>query len=133
MLATASYTSCSASLGSHSGSVPHSASVMSGSLLSSVSTAVFFLPADSPEAVGGPSKLSREDKNLLLEYFGIDCKLPYLEPPGLPSSSQKYKAITEATPHVIALSKDQEWKQQFGNGRAWVHNVVDFINIFIAK
>ena len=106
---------------------------MSGSRSSSVSNAVVSLPADSPEAIGGPSKLSREDKDLLLEYLGIDCELRYLEPAGLPSSYQKYKAITEATPRIIALSKDQEWKQQFGDGRAWVPNIVDFINIFIAK
>ena len=106
---------------------------MSGSRSSSVSTAVVSLPADSPEAIGGPSKLSREDKDHLLEYLGIDCELPYLEPAGLLSSYQKYKVITEATPHVIALSNDQEWKQQFGDGQAWVPNIVDFINIFIAK
>lgn len=31
------------------------------------------------------------------------------------------------------MSKDQEWKQQFGDSRPWVPNIVDFINIFIAK
>jgi hypothetical protein len=83
--------------------------------------------------VGGPSKLSKEDKDLLLECLGIDCKLPSLGPAGLPSSYQKYRAITDATPRVLALSKDQEWKQQFGDSRPWVPNIVDFINIFIAK
>ena len=116
-----SFHHCSASLGSHSGSVPHSASVVSGSRSCSVSTTVVApLPAESSEALGGPSRLSKEDKELLLEYLGIECDLPSLGPAGLPAAYQKFKPLTEATPWVLALSKDHEWNQQFGDRQPWI-------------
>jgi hypothetical protein len=60
------------------------------------------------EPIGGPSKLSKDNKDLLLEYLGIDINLPSLRPPGLCSSYQKFKAITNATPAVMGLAKDAE-------------------------
>lgn len=117
----------SVSLGSRSGSVPRSASVSSGSRGQSVTTFV-----DASE-VTGPSKLSKENKDLLLQYLGIDTELPSLGPPGLRSAYQKYKAITNATPQVMALGNDAEWKAQFEGSPAWIPNIVHFINIFIAK
>jgi hypothetical protein len=83
--------------------------------------------------MGGPSKLSKEDKDLLLEYLGIDTDLPLLGPPGLCSAYQKFKAITNATPKVIGLSKDAEWKAQFGDTQPWIPTIVHFIDIFVAK
>jgi hypothetical protein len=122
----------SASLGSHSGSVPRSSSVASGSR-------VPFIKSNAPlagnlsEPIGGPSKLSKEDKDLLLEYLGIDTDLPSLGPPGLCSAYQKFKAITNATPKVMELARDAEWKAQFGDTHPWIPTIVHFIDIFVAK
>jgi hypothetical protein len=85
------------------------------------------------ENIGGPSKLSKEDKDLLLEYLGIDVDLPSLGPPGLCSAYQKFKAITNATPTVIGLAKDPEWKAQFSDTNPWLPTIVHFIDIFVAK
>ena len=85
------------------------------------------------EAIGGPSKLSKEDKDLLLEYLGIDTDLPSLGPPGLCSAYQKFKAITNATPKVMGLARDAEWKAQFGDTHPWLPTIVHFIDIFVAK
>lgn len=122
----------SASLGSHSGSVPHSSSVASGSRASSISSGISF-GLDAPESVGGPSKLSRDNKILLLEYLGIDSELPYLGPAGLPSAYQKFKAITAAFTHVMGLGTDDEWKANFPDMHPWIPSITDFINIFVAK
>jgi len=83
--------------------------------------------------IAGPSKLSKEDKDLLLGFLGIDTELPYLGPPGLCSAYQKFKAITNATSQVIGLGKDAEWKAQFSDTRPWVPTIVHFIDIFVAK
>jgi hypothetical protein len=93
------------------------------SLASSVSTS----------EVTGPSKLSKQNKVLLLEYLGIDTELLSLEPSGLRSAYQKFKAIINATPKVMALGKDAEWKSQFEDGAVWVPSIITFIDIFIAK
>jgi hypothetical protein len=85
------------------------------------------------EHIGGPSKLSKEDKDLLLEYLGIDIDLPSLGPPGLRSAYQKFKAITNATPKVMGIAKDAEWKAQFGDAHPWLPTIVHFIDIFVAK
>jgi hypothetical protein len=85
------------------------------------------------EPIGGPSKLSKEDKDLLLEYLGIDTNLPSLGPPGLCSAYQKFKAIINATPKVMGLAKDAEWNAQFGDTRPWIPTIVHFIDIFVAK
>jgi hypothetical protein len=85
------------------------------------------------EHIGGPSKLSKEDKDLLLEYLGINIDLPSLGPPGLCSAYQKFKAITNATPKVMGIAKDAEWKAQFGDGHPWLPTIVHFIDIFVAK
>jgi len=68
-----------------------------------------------------------------LEYLRIDIKLPSLGPPGLHSAYQKFKAIINATPRVMALGRDTEWKSQFGDSRAWIPTIVNFIDIFVAK
>jgi hypothetical protein len=117
----------SVSLGSHSGSVPRSLSVASDSRGQSLASSV-----DTSEATG-PSKLSNANKALLLEYLGIDRELASLDKSGLQSAYQKFKAITNATPKVMGLSKDVEWKSQFDDGAVWVPNIIVFINIFIAK
>ena len=83
--------------------------------------------------IGGPSKLSKEDKDLLLEYLGIDTDVPSLGPPGLCSAYQKFKAIMNATPTVMRLAKDAEWKAQFGDAHPWIPTIVHFIDIFVAK
>jgi hypothetical protein len=70
---------------------------------------------------------------LILEYLGIDTDLPSLGPPGLCSAYQKFKAITNATPKVMGLSKDAEWKAQFGDAQPWIPTIVHFIDIFVAK
>ena len=70
---------------------------------------------------------------MLLQYLGIDTKLPKLGPAGLPAAYQKYKAIINASAQVIGLSKDDEWKAQFSDLHVWTPGIVDFINIFIAK
>ena len=119
----------SASLGSRSGSVPHPSS---GSCLSSIGSNTSLI-SDLSEPIGGPSKLSKEDKYLLLEYLGIDTDLPSLGPPGLCSSYQKFKVITNATPKVMGLAKDAEWKAQFGDTHPWIPTIVHFIDIFVAK
>ena len=49
------------------------------------------------------------------------------------SAIQKFKAIINATPTVMGLSKDAEWKMQFYDGAAWIPNIVEFIHIFLAK
>ena len=85
------------------------------------------------EPIGGPWKLSKEDKDLLLEYLGIDPDLPSLGPHGLCSAYQKFKAITNATPKVMGLAKDAEWKAQFGETRPWIPSIVHFIDISVAK
>jgi hypothetical protein len=85
------------------------------------------------EPIGGPSKLSKEDKDLLLQYLGIDTDLPSLGPPGLCSAYQKFKVITNATPNVMGLAKDAEWKAQFGDAHPWIPTIVHFIDIFVAK
>jgi hypothetical protein len=85
------------------------------------------------EPIGGPSKLSKEDKDLLLEYLGIDTDLPSLGPPGLCSAYQKFKAIVDVTPKVMGLAKDAEWKAQFDNAHPWLPTIVNFIDIFVAK
>ena len=83
--------------------------------------------------MSGPSKLSKEHKALLLEYLGIDRDLSSLEPSGLRTSYQKFTAIVNATPKVMGLGKDEEWKAQFDGAAVWVPNIVTFIDIFIAK
>ena len=88
---------------------------------------------DVSEHIGGPSKLSKESKNLLLEYLGIDTDLPSLGPPGLCTAYQKYKVITNATPTVMGLAKDAEWKAQFSDSHPWVPTIVNLIDIFVAK
>ena len=88
---------------------------------------------DLSELTGGPSKLLKENKNMLLEYLGIDPDLPSLGPPGLCSSYQKFKAITNATPKVMGLAKDAEWKAQSGDMHPWIPTIVNFIDIFVAK
>ena len=85
------------------------------------------------EPIGGPSKLSKEDKDLLLEYLGIDTDLPSLGPPGLCSAYQKFKAITKATPTVVGLARDAEWKAQFGDTDPWIPTIGHFIDIFVAN
>jgi hypothetical protein len=125
----------SASLGSRSGSVPlsRSPSVASGSRAQSqVSSSIAPLASDSESTIG-PSKLPKADKDLLLEYLGIDTELPELGPPGLRSAYQKFKAITNATPQVMDMGRDNEWNAQFGDSRPWVPTIVHFIDIFIAK
>lgn len=117
----------SVSLGSRSGSVPRSASIASGSHGQSLASSI-----DTSE-VTGPSKLSKEKKALLLEYLGIDAELPSLGPPGLCSNYQKFKAIIKAIPQVMGLGRDAEWKSQFDDGSPWIPNVIQFIEIFIAK
>jgi hypothetical protein len=89
--------------------------------------------SDLSEPNGGPSKLSKADKDLLLEYLGIDIDLPSLGPPGLRSAYQKFKAITNATPKVMSLAKDAEWRAQFSDTHPWLHTIVHFIDIFVAK
>ena len=69
---------------------------------------------------------------MLLEYLGIDSDLPSLGPSGLCSAYQKFKAITNATPKVMGIAKDAEWKAQFGDGHPWLPTIVHFINIFVA-
>ena len=117
----------SVSLGSRSGSVPRSLSVASESRGQSLASSV------STSDVTGPSKLSKENRALLLDYLGIDTELPSLEASGLQSAYQKFKAITNATPKVMALGKDAEWKSQFDDGAVWVPSIITFIDIFIAK
>jgi len=112
-----------------SGSRGHSV----GSQASSASSSIVPLAGDPSEAIGGPSKLSREDKDLLLGYLGIDTELPYLGPTGLHAAYQKFKAIINATPLVMGLGKDPEWKAQFSDTRPWIPSIVHFIEIFIAK
>ena len=85
------------------------------------------------ELIGGPSKLSKEDKDMLLEYLGINTDLPSLGPPGLYSAYQKFKVIINATPKVMGLAKDSEWKAQFSDTHPWVPTIVHFIDIFVAK
>lgn len=119
----------STSLGSRTGSVPRSSSAASGSRVSSNAP----IASDSSELIGGPSKLSKQDKDLLLEYLGIDTDLPSLGPPGLRSAYQKFKAITVATPKVMGLAKDAEWKAQFSDMHPWLPTIVHFIDIFVAK
>ena len=70
---------------------------------------------------------------MLLEYLGIDTDLPSLGPPGLRSAYQKFKAITVATPKVMGLAKDAEWKAQFSDMHPWLPTIVQFIDIFVAK
>ena len=55
----------SASLGSRSGSIPHSSSVASGSYVSSLRSNAPLM-SNLSELIGGPSKLSKEDKDMLL-------------------------------------------------------------------
>ena len=83
--------------------------------------------------VTGPSKPSKEQKALLLEYLGIDTELPSLGPPGLRSVYQKFKAIINAIPQVMGLGRDAEWKSQFDDAHPWIPTVIHFIEIFIAK
>ena len=122
-----SFHQCSVSLGSCSGSVPHSLSVASDSRGQSLASSV------STSEATGPSRLSNANKALLLDYLGIDRDLASLDKSGLQSAYQKFKAITNATPKVMGLSKDAEWKSQFDDGAVWVPNIVTFINIFISK
>ena len=70
---------------------------------------------------------------MLLEDLGIDIDLPSLGPPGLHSAYQKFKVITNATPKVIEIAKDAEWKAQFGETHPWLPTIVHFIDIFVAK
>jgi len=118
---------CSTSLGSHSGSVPHSSSVPSDSHGQSLALSI------STSEVSGPSRLSKEHKALLLDYLGIDRDLSSLKPSGLQTAYQKFTAIVNATPKVMSLGKDEEWKAQFDGAAVWVPNIVTFIDIFIAK
>ena len=124
-----SFHHCSSSLGTHSESVPASRSVSSGSHGPSIGSNNAPLASDLSE-IGGPSKLSKEDKDLLLEYLGIDTDVPPLGPPGLHSSYQKFKAIMNAMPTVMGLA---EWKAQFGDAHPWIPTIVHFIDIFVAK
>ena len=114
------------SFGSRSGSVPCSLSVAFESRGQSLASSV------STSDMTGPSKLSKENRAFLLDYLGIDTELPSLETSGLQSAYQ-FKAITNATPKVMALGKDAEWKSQFDNGAVWVPSIITFIDIFIAK
>jgi hypothetical protein len=105
---------------------------VSGSRASSASSSVAPLGSDS-EAILGPSKLPKADKDLLLDYLGIDTELPSLGPSGLRSAYQKFKAITNASSTVMGLGRDAEWKAQSGDPRPWVPTIVHFIEIFVAK
>ncbi|KAF8878976.1 hypothetical protein CPB84DRAFT_1817459 [Gymnopilus junonius] len=77
--------------------------------------------------------LSKPQKDMLLEYLGIDPNLPYLGPPGLPAAYQKFKAIISALDEVLQLGSDPEWEAQFTNKRPWTIRVPEFIDIFVAK
>jgi hypothetical protein len=102
---------------------------MSGSRSSSVSTAVVSLSADSPEAVGGPCKLSKEDKDLLLEYLGIDCELPSLGPAGLAILS----TLTEY-PDLLNLHFHQQHAEFSGENRVHVSGwIIALVNALMAK
>ena len=57
--------------------VPPSSSVSSGSCRPSIGSNNAPLASDLSE-IGGPSKLSKEDKYLLLEYLAIDPLLDHL-------------------------------------------------------
>ena len=96
------------SLGSRSGSVPHSSSAASGPSNAS---------SDLSEAIGGPSKLSKEHKDMLLEYLGIDINLPSLGPQGLCSAYQKFR---------MPLPRSWGWPKML-SGR---HNLVTCIHGF---
>ena len=72
----------------------------------------------STSEVTGPSRLSSANKSLLLECLGIDRELASLNKAGLQSAIQNFKAIINATPTVMGLSKDAEWKMQFYDGAA---------------
>ncbi|KDR65513.1 hypothetical protein GALMADRAFT_232924 [Galerina marginata CBS 339.88] len=109
-------------------SVPQSSSVTSRTPSASAASAD---PFGGPS--GGPSKLSREKKDLVLEYLGIDPDLPYLGPPGLPAAYQKFKAISGAVDEVLKLGSDPEWEAQFIDEPAWTIKVPEFIDIFVAK
>ena len=87
----------------------------------------------STSEVSGSSKLSKKHKAPFLDYLGIDRDLSSLEPSGLHTSYQKFTAIVNATPKVVSLGKDEEWKAQFDGAAVWVPNIVTFIDIFIAK
>jgi hypothetical protein len=102
-------------------------SVASGSHGQSLASSI-----DTSE-VTGLFKLSKENKALLLEYLGIDTELPSLGPPGLHSAYQKFKAIINAIPQIMALGRDAKWKSQFDDAPPWIPTTIIFIEIFVAK
>src|SRR6266545_6498417 len=83
------------------------------------------------EQGGGPSKLSKEDKDSLLEYLGIDTNLPYIAT-NLHTAYKKHVAISTSTQKVLSLSQDQEW-QALMDPHPWNVSLKDFIDIFVAK
>ncbi len=108
---------------SSSVSVPRSPSVASHSCSPSV--------LSTTEQGGGPSKLSKEDKDSLLEYLGIDTNLPYIAT-NLHTAYKKHVAISTSTQKVLSLSQDQEW-QALMDPHPWNVSLKDFIDIFVAK
>ncbi|KAF8960400.1 hypothetical protein BDZ97DRAFT_1665830 [Flammula alnicola] len=76
--------------------------------------------------------LSREKKDFILTFLGIDTELPYLEPPGLSSAFRKWKAIEGAIDQIINLRKNQEWKALVEED-PWYIIVPDFVDIFVSK
>ena len=119
----------SASLGAHSraASVPQSSSAVSSSRASSVVSMDQF-----GKASGGPSKLSKEQKDSLLSFLGIDLELPYSGPPGLPTAYQKWKVIDAAKDKVLGIKKDPEWIA-FMNDDPFSVLFPEFIDIFVAN
>ena len=108
---------------SRSISVPRSSPVASHSRSPSV--------LSTTEQEGGPSKLSKEDKDSLLEYLGIDISLPYIAT-NLHTAYKKHIAISTSTRKVLSLSQDQEW-QALMHPHPWNVSLKDFIDIFVAK
>ena len=53
--------------------------------------------------------------------------------PLLKKVAKSYSPVRNATPKVMALGKDAEWKSQFDNGAIWVPSIITFLDIFIAK
>lgn len=104
-------------------SIPETSSVASGSFASGSET----------PTLGGPSALSRADKNDLLEYLGLDPELPYLGPANLHIAFQKHVAIVQVTEQIAKLPNDLEWAAYLAPRPVWSINLKDFIDIFIAK
>ena len=92
---------------------------------------MFSICFSTTEQGGGPSKLSKEDKDSLLEYLGIDTNLPYIAT-NLHTAYKKHVAISTSTQKVLSLSQDQEW-QALMDPHPWNVSLKDFIDIFVAK